>query len=98
MSPAVLPMLRWIMLLAAVTAILQATILFRWVQRNFINRWLALGERLGQPAPPAAFTNERAQRIFPLLMAVVFLALWWYLGTPAGVQWWQIHVVPRPPV
>jgi hypothetical protein len=89
-------MIRCVLLFAAITAILQATILFRWVQRNFISRWLALGERLGQPAPPASFTNERVQRIFPLLMACVFLAMWWYLGTPAGAQWRQAHAGPRP--
>jgi hypothetical protein len=29
--------------------------------------------------------DQRMHRIWPLFMAVVFLILWWYFGTPNGV-------------
>lgn len=90
-----LPVLRAILLFGVVTNVLQGTILFDWVQRAIIGRWLALGQRRGQSARPAAFTSARMQRVFSLLAAVVFLGIWWFLGTPSGVLWFQTHAGPR---
>ncbi len=88
-----LPAIRVILLIAVITAVLQATVLNRWVQRVVFDRWIALGERLGQPASMRSFPGLRMARAFPLLMAAIFFALWWYLGTTAGIEWARTHLV-----
>ena len=87
-----LPAIRVFLLIAVITAVLQATVLNRWVQRVVFDRWIALGERLGQPASGRPFPDPRMARVFPLLMAAIFLALWWYLGTAAGIGWARAHL------
>ena len=77
--------LRWFLLVGIVANLLQATILFEWFQRAIVGRWAAMAERMGRPLP-ALILNRRAQRAFLLLNAVVFLAIWWFLGTPKGAE------------
>ena len=91
-----LPALRIVVLVAAVTAVLQATILNGWVQRTVFDRWVAFGERMTQSPARGRFPDPRLARIFPLVMAAVFLALWWYLGTAAGVKWAGAHLGRHP--
>ena len=91
-----LPIIRVILLIAALTAVLQATVLNGWIQRTVFDRWVALGARLGQPVPTRPFPDPRLARAFPLFMALVFLALWWYLGTADGVSWAAGHLGRRP--
>jgi hypothetical protein len=78
-----LPVVRVILLIAAVTAVLQATVLNGWAQRAIFNRLATFG----QPASARRFPDPRMARVFPLFMALVFLAVWWYLGTAGGVNW-----------
>ena len=91
-----LPALRILFLVAAITAVLQATVLNGWVQRTFFDRWIAFGERMTQSPSKRRFPDPRLARIFPLFMAAVFLALWWYLGTAAGVDWAGAHLGRHP--
>ena len=90
-----LPALRIILLIASITAVLQATVLNGWVQRAIFDRWLATAERISGTAARRPFPDPRAARIFPLFMAAVFLAMWWYLGTAAGVEWASTHLGPH---
>jgi len=91
-----IPTIRIVLLVAMLTAVLQATVLHGWIQRTLFDRWAALGERLGQSPPTRPFPDPRLTRAFPLVMAVVFLALWWYLGTQAGVDWARAHLGRHP--
>ena len=91
-----LPYIRVILLIAAVTAVLQATVLNRLIQRTVFDRWIAFGARIGQPMPARPFPDPRLARAFPLLMALVFLAVWWFLGTADGVSWAVSHLGRHP--
>ena len=90
-----LPTIRIIFLVAAITAFLQATVLNGWVQRNILDRWVAFGERVTQVQSTRPFPDPRIARIFPLFMAVLFVAVWWFLGTATGVDWAREHLAPR---
>jgi hypothetical protein len=87
-----LPIVRVILLIAAVTAVLQATVLNGWIQRAIFNRLASFG----QPASARRFPDPRMARVFPLFMALVFLAVWWYLGTAGGVNWVRDHFGRHP--
>lgn len=77
--------IRGVVLAIAVLSFLQATVLFRFTQRRLLEPWFALGERRGAPVPPL-LRDERVRRGWAILMTVAFAGLWWYLGTPAGVE------------
>jgi len=78
--------LRWFFLFGATTSLLQATVLFRFFQRRLFEPWVAFNERLGASVP-ALMRDPRMQRGWPILMAVIFGALWWFSGTQAGHDW-----------
>jgi hypothetical protein len=69
---------------SVVINVLQATVLFNFFQRRVFEPWYALSERKGGRVP-AIMRDERMHRFWPLLVAIVFVALWWYFGTPSGV-------------
>jgi hypothetical protein len=86
--------IRWTLLALAAVALLSATILYWPLYNATVRPWLRLAERAhgGPVALPAVvrllFTNERVQRAWHLLWAALFVAGWWYLGTPAGERAW----------
>ena len=88
MSERSIVVVRWLLLAAAVTSLLQATLLFNFFQRRLINPWLALNERQGARVP-ALMRDPRMQRGWPLLTAILFGTLWWFLGTQAAHDWLQ---------
>ncbi len=65
------------------TSVLQATLLFGAFQRLLFEPWQAMNERAGRRVP-GIMRDPRMQRAWPLFMAAVLFAAWWYLGTPAG--------------
>ena len=74
---------RWFLLAGIVVNLLQATVLFEWFQRAVLGRIAAFAEGKGQPLP-AFMLDRRFQRVAPLFNAALFLAMWLFLGTPAG--------------
>lgn len=86
MSDRAITIIRWLLLFGAVTAFLQGTVLFGFVQRRLFQPWLAFNDRHGARVP-AVLRDPRVQRGWPLLMAALFGGLWWYSGTPAGHDW-----------
>jgi hypothetical protein len=78
--------LRWFLVVAAVVSFLQATLLFGLFQRYVFQPWFRLSERRGARVP-ALLRDPRIHRAWPLFMTVVFVALWWLSGTPAGHNW-----------
>jgi len=85
MSDTAITILRWVIVASVVLNILQATLLFDLFQRRLFKPWVAMNERAGGRVP-AIMRDERMHRLWPLLMAVLLIAAWWYLGTPAGVE------------
>ena len=85
MSEHALEIVRWVIFAVAILSLLQATILFRPFQRYLFDPWVAFNERAGGQIP-AFYRDERFQRGWPLLMAALLIALWWFLGTPAGAN------------
>jgi hypothetical protein len=83
LSDKAINILRWFILVSVVINILQATILFEVFERWFIRPWFDMNERAGGRVP-AIIRDERVHRFWALFMAVLFSAIWWYLGTPAG--------------
>jgi hypothetical protein len=86
MSDQLLGIIRWVLLAGVIANILQATILFDWVQRAFMARFAAYGERVGKPVPPWML-DRRIQRGWAIMTAGVFFGFWWFLGTPGGATW-----------
>jgi hypothetical protein len=80
MSEQTITAIRWVLLVCAVLNLLQASVgigLTRWMMRR-------IGvERSTDPAA-RLLASPLFQRGWPILMAIVFLAGWWWLGTPAG--------------
>ena len=83
-TESLISVVRWVLLVGIVTNVLQATVLFEWFQRAIVGRWAAMAERMGRPLPPLLL-NRRLQRAFLILNVIVFLVVWWFLGTPTGV-------------
>jgi hypothetical protein len=77
--------LRWVILVSVLLNVLQATVLFGAFERWVYGPWFALSERKGGRVP-AIMRDKRIHRISAIVMAVVMLVAWWYLGTPAGEQ------------
>ena len=84
MTDRAIQILRWVLLVSVLINLLQATLLRGFFHRRVFEPWIALNERHGRKIP-ATMRDERAQRFWPLFVAVVLLVLWWYLGTPSGV-------------
>ena len=84
MSDKAIAVVRWVLLASVLINVLQATLLFHFFERRVFQPWYALTERMGGSVPPI-MRNERMHRLWPLFIAIVFLGLWWYLGTPSGV-------------
>lgn len=83
MSMNTLSILRWVLLASAVINLLQATVLFHQAQRWIMQPWFEVSARAGRRAP-AVMRDKRMQRAWPLFMAALFFAAWWYLGTAGG--------------
>ena len=83
MSDKAISIIRWVLLASAGLNVLQATVLFRILQRRIVRPWFEASARAGTPVP-AVVRDERMQRAWPALMAAFCLAAWWYLGTAAG--------------
>ncbi|HEX3159752.1 MAG TPA: hypothetical protein VHQ45_14625 [Gemmatimonadaceae bacterium] len=88
MSHSTLVIIRWGLLAAAALSVLQATLLQAAFQRWIFQPWLMLNERAGARVP-LIVRSARMHRTWPLFMAFLFLALWWYLGTPDGVAFFS---------
>ena len=86
MTPQMVVAIRWFFLIGALLSLLQATILFDVFQRVVIQPWFRLNERLGASVP-RMMSDQRFQRGWPALMAIVFAVIWWVTGTPAGQAW-----------
>ncbi|HEY5022356.1 MAG TPA: hypothetical protein VII30_07715 [Gemmatimonadaceae bacterium] len=85
MSDNAIAALRWVILGSVLVSVLQATVLFNAFERWVYRPWFAMSERAGGRVP-AIMRDGRIHRISAIIMAVVMLVTWWYLGTPAGVQ------------
>jgi hypothetical protein len=85
MTDRAIEILRWFLLASVVMNVLQATILFGFFQRRVFQPWYALSERKGGRVP-TIMRDERMHRFWPLFMAVFCLVVWWYFGTPSGVE------------
>jgi hypothetical protein len=84
MSHANITLIRWVLLALAALAFLHATILFDFFEKHFFERWVALSERRGAQIP--SFMRGRSvHRAWAATSAILFAALWWFLGTPAGI-------------
>jgi hypothetical protein len=90
MSDKAIGIIRWVLLASALLNILQATLLFDFFERRVFQPWFSLSERVGGRVPEV-MRDKRMHRIWPILMAVVFLGLWWYLGTADGVALLRRH-------
>lgn len=88
MTPTVITALRWFLLFGAVSSFLQATVLFGVTQRWLVEPWRRHAERAGGQIP-RLMLDARLQRGWPLFMSIVFGALWWWTGTPAGLAFLQ---------
>lgn len=81
MSASALEVVRWILLANAGICVLVATV--------FLRPWVALVERVwrtGKSPDSRVPRNLRveAQRVWFWTLAILFVAAWWYLGTPGG--------------
>ncbi|MGI8508210.1 MAG: hypothetical protein ACR2MQ_02670 [Gemmatimonadaceae bacterium] len=83
MSTNTLSVIRWVLLVSAGINLLQATVLFHHAQRWIVQPWLEASAHAGREVP-ASMRDKRVQRAWPLFMAALFFAGWWYLGTAAG--------------
>jgi len=89
-----LSLLRWLLFAFGVVGLLAATLFYDPMVRRPIRAWLQLNERLaGKPVRlprPLGFMLQREplHRAWQAVWAVVFLAVWWYLGTAAGAARW----------
>ena len=83
MPPQIITAIRWFFLVGATLNFLQATVLFDFFRRRLIEPWFRLSERAGGRIPPI-MQDRRFQRGWPLLMTVVFGAMWWFTGSVAG--------------
>lgn len=70
-------MSRWLLILGALGCVLQSTLLFEWVQRTVVRRWMELAEGVGFHIPPF-LVGRWFQRAYPLLVAGVFIGIWWF--------------------
>ena len=92
MSDTAIAIVRWALLLSAVGALLQATVLYGWFRRRMLDPWLAANARAGAPISPR-LRDDRMHRAWAVGMAIIFIALWWFLGTPTGLEF----LAPRAP-
>ncbi|HET7459250.1 MAG TPA: hypothetical protein VFJ74_16490 [Gemmatimonadaceae bacterium] len=84
---------RWVLLAMGIFGVLAGTVLFRVIYAATIEPYLRLAERLGRPLPRtgpvgAMFRNHKLLRAWNLVFGLVYIALWWYLGTHAGAAMW----------
>lgn len=80
-----IPIIRGFFLVGAVLSVLQGTVLFEVVERRIVAPIFAFYDRQGAPLP-ALLRDRRVRRAWPILMALVLGALWWFTGTPAGAR------------
>jgi hypothetical protein len=89
-----LSIVRVALLAFGILALLGATVLFGFLVRQPIRAWMRLSDRVtGAPvrlprALGVLLHNEPLLRAWQGLWGLVFLGLWWYLGTPGGVARW----------
>lgn len=86
MSDSEIRIVRWVLLTIAIFSMLQATVFYDAFRRLILERWFAANERLGTTVP-AQMRSSKLHRVWLLLTAVIFAALWWYFGTPRGEAW-----------
>jgi hypothetical protein len=85
---------RWGLLALGIAALLATTVLYGVLVRRPLNAWLRLAERstgapVRLPRPlGVVLDSEALLRAWHGLWAVLFLALWWYLGTASGAAHW----------
>lgn len=84
LSDKTIELVRWVLLASVFINVLQATLLFDFFERRLFEPFFAYTERMGG-AVPGIMRNKLMHRISPLVVAIVSLILWWYLGTPEGV-------------
>ena len=74
---------RWVLLASAVFNLAASTILWRPIFRPLNTRWWGWFRARGAEVP-SILADERLQRAWGGLSAILFLAFWWYLGTAEG--------------
>jgi hypothetical protein len=89
MSDQVLTLVRWICLASVALNLLQATVLAGAFRKYLFEPWVSFGERHGGRPLPPLLKDARLHRAWSLLNALIFAAAWWYLGTPAGHEWFH---------
>jgi hypothetical protein len=78
---------RWVLLVNGVVVLLGATVLHRPFRALFVDPYLRLGARVmgrDERAEVPWVFREGPMRVWSVVMGVMSLAAWWYLGTPAG--------------
>ena len=78
-----LSLVRLILLVAVVSQLLFALVLFPVARQRFLEPLYRRAESVGQPVPPFV-RNVLFSRIAAALMALPLAFLWWYLGTSSG--------------
>jgi hypothetical protein len=74
--------LRWFLLSAAIINLLMATVLYRALGRPFIYWYMSFFQF--PLALRRLLSRDRVVQTWGLGSSAVCVALWWYLGTPAG--------------
>jgi hypothetical protein len=85
MSDGAIAILRWVLLFVAVTTVLQATVLHGWIRRRISEGRATLTER-ARERTPATWPSDTMLRVWPAVMGLVAIGLWWYFGTSAGAE------------
>ena len=75
------------MLGACILQVVLATVFFRKIVKPVLHRLSAMAEEDGRPLP-RLLRDGKAVQVAAVAMAVVPLAMWWFLGTEAGAQFW----------
>ena len=87
MTVSAIDLLRWALLLSAGINLFLATLFFRrWIA--FVDRIRRIGSE-SRPSDTPPHLREEVQRAWMGFMTVLFLGLWWYLGTSEARETWS---------
>jgi hypothetical protein len=84
LDTAMLSVLRLLLIVAAVVNVLAATVLYRRIFGPLYRRWWSAVRRRGAEVPHV-LEDERVQRGWGLLSAIMFLVMWWLLRPGGGI-------------
>jgi hypothetical protein len=80
-----LSVLRLLLLVAAVVNVLAATVLYRRIFGPLYRRWWSAVRRR-RAEMPRVLEDERVQRGWGLLSAIMFFVIWWLLRPGGGIS------------